>query len=161
MGLRCPLPMRSSVRDLLADLLDREIKVDRGALQVLEEGRAAFAASYIRDDGAPAAVCVCDLSLAVGSGAAIGMVPPAAASAEAAAGELVGDTEEFFREVVNVLAKLLNSPTTPHVRLDAVYTVPGEVPAAVAAVVLAPAERADYRVAIDGYGVGRMTLLVG
>jgi hypothetical protein len=74
-------------------------------------------------------------------------------------GALTGDLEEFFREVVNVLAKLLNSPTTPHVRLGEVYRLPGPVPVAVAGLVLEPAARDDHRVTIDGYGPGSMTFL--
>jgi hypothetical protein len=74
-------------------------------------------------------------------------------------GTLTGDLVEFYREVVNVLSRLLNSPSTPHVVLADVFEAPGQVPADVASVALEPAVRYDYRVSIDSYGAGAMTLL--
>ncbi len=155
----CPLPVRASVRDLLADLLGRSVTVDRGDPQVLAASRPAYAASYVLDAGTPTALCVCDLALASRAGAAIGMLPASEATEQIEANALTGDVEEFFREVVNILAKLLNSPTTPHVKLAGVHPVPGPVPAAVAAVALEPADRVDYTVTIDGYGSGALTVL--
>jgi hypothetical protein len=155
-----PLPVRSSLRDLLNDLLGRDVTVAKSAPQTLDAGRQAFAASYSRDDDTVAAVCICDRALAGSTGAAIGMVPAAEAVAQmASADALQGDLYEFFQEVVNVLAKLLNSPATPHVRLHEIHAVPGHVPADVATVILSPANRLDYEVAVDGYGSGTMTLL--
>jgi hypothetical protein len=157
-----PLPVRGSVRDLLNDLLGRAVSVAKSAPQTLDAGRQAFAASYSLDDGSVAAVCICDRALAGSSGAAIGMVPATEAAEQmASAGVLQGDLYEFFREVVNVLAKLLNGPAMPHVRLHEVHPVPGLVPAEVAAVILSPSDRLDYEIAVDGYGSGTMTLLAG
>jgi len=154
------MPVRASVRDLLTDLLGRGVKVvDADAPQALDEGLPALAAIYVRDDGSPVTVCVIDLALASRAGAALGMSEPGEADGAIAARKLEGDLDEFFREVVNVLAKLLNSPTTPHVKLAEVRSVPGALPAAAAAVVLEPAARVDYAVAVDGYGAGTLTLL--
>jgi hypothetical protein len=154
-----PVPVRASVRDLLADLLGRRVSVTDAPPQVLDPAAPALAASYVRDDGTPVAVCVCDLRLAGSAGAALGEAPPDDALAQIEAGRLEGDVEEFFREVVNILAKLLNSPATPHVRLGEVLPVPGPLAAAVAAVVLEPGARVDYAVAVEGYGTGTLTLL--
>lgn len=161
MTARCPLPARASVRDLLTDLLDRRVTVTKGALQTLSDERPSLAATYLRDDGTPAATAVCDLPLANATGAAIGMVPPAEAAQELATGRLDGDLAEFFQEVVNIFAKLLNSPSTPHVRLVDVLPVPGRVPAGVAGILRGPAERADYDVTVDGYSAGKLTVLLG
>lgn len=160
MSVTIPIPVRASVRDLLSDLLARPVQVTAGTPPALDAQGSAWAATYVRDDGVAAAVCVCDTPLAVSSGAAIGMVPAATAADEAATGELTGDTLEFFREVVNVLAKLLNSPASPHVRLGTLYSLPGEVPGDVASIVLHPRHRTDFDVDVDGYGRGSMTVLV-
>ena len=160
MTASCPLPVRASVRDLLTDLLSSKATVEIVQPQQLEGEDCAYASSYVRDDDSVAAACICDHGLAAAAGAAIGMVPAHEAEEERRKGLLEGDLEEFFHEVVNVFAKLLNSPTTPHVRLDRVYPVPGEVPADLAAVVTGPQGRADYRVTIEGYGSGRLWVLV-
>ena len=160
MTTACPLPVRASVRDLLTDLLGCKATVERVEPQQLDGGDIAYASSYVCDDDTVAAACVCDHELAAAAGAAIGMVPADEAAEERDKGVLEGDLEEFFHEVVNVFAKLLNSPTTPHVRLQTVYPMPGEIPVDLAEVVKNPLERTDYRVTIDGYGTGRMWVLV-
>lgn len=158
---RCPLPARASLRDLLTDLLGCKVTVRPAERQELDEARKALAAGYRFDDGAVAAACVCDLDLAARAGAAIGMSPTSEADEAAGGTELSGDLLDFFREVVNVSAKLLNSPTTPHVTLRDLHPVPGEVAGDLAAVLLEPLERVDYRLAIGDYGEGTMTLLGG
>lgn len=159
--MRCPLPARASLRDLLTDLLGCKVTVVPGERQELDPARLALAAGYRFDDGGVAAAAVCDLGLAARAGAAIGMMPTSEAEEGAGGGELTGDLLEFFREVVNVSAKLLNSPTTPHVTLRDLCPVPGEVPGDLAGLLLEPGERVDYRLAIGDYGEGTMTLLGG
>lgn len=159
-GPEVPTPVRATVRDLLADLLGQQVRV--GAVAQASESlpsEGAVAAAYIRDDGTPAAVCVCDLPLARSTGAALGGMAPAEAAEAAGEGGLDGDLEEFFAEVVNVMAKLLNTPATPHVRLDGVHRLPAELPAALASVILSPVARADYEVTVDGYGGGCLSIL--
>lgn len=157
-----PIPVRASVRDLLRDLLQRPVTVTEGTAQTLDPGRPAHAAVFSYDAGAAAAVCVCDAALAGGAGAAIAMLPAEdAAAVQRGEGPLEGDLLEFFREVVNVFGKLLNSPTTPHVLLRDLHPLPGAVPADVAQVVTGPGARVDYAVAIEGYGQGTLTLLGG
>lgn len=162
MAVLPPVPPRASVRDLLTDLLGHQVRVTQAAPQTLSSERPAYLAVYRRDDGAPAAACICDLPLAAATGAAIGMVSAEDARAEVGdSGKLGGDLEEFFREVVNVLAKLLNSPSTPHVVMTEVHAVPGEVPSDVAELVLNPRLRVDHHVAVEGYDGGVATILVG
>lgn len=155
----CPLPARASVRDLLADLLSQPVSVGAGAAQQLDGERRSQLAVYRFDDGSVAALCVAELDLAVAAAAAIAGMPAAAVAAATARSELDGDLAECYRETVNVLSRLLNSPTTPHVVLAGVHPVPGQVPADVARLALAPAARADYRVTVAGYGGGALTFL--
>ena len=158
----CPIPPRASVRDLLADLLGHEVTVADADGHVLDEARPSYAAVYRRDAGDVAAVSVFDLSLATAAGAAIGMVSAASAAAQVdEARRLDGDLLEFFGEVGNVLAKLLNSPTTPHVVMREIHPLPGEVPRDVAGVVLEPLARVDYQVAVRGFSPGTLTLVAG
>lgn len=157
---RCPLPARASYRDLLRDLLGRGVSVRPGPGQVLDPAAPSYLASYRFDDGGPAALSVADLDLATASAAAIGAMPPQEIRAEVAeAGGLDGDLIDFLHEVVNVTAKLLNSPTTPHVTLRELVAVPGEVAEDLAALALEPTVRHDWVVTIDGYGEGHVSFL--
>ena len=155
-----PVPVRASVRDLLRDLLGAQVVVRDGTLQELVDARPAYLATYRRDDDEPVAAAVVSQAAAVAMGAAIGMLSPAEAAEQLDERQvLTGDLEEFFREVVNVFAKLLNSPTTRHVRLADVVPVPGAVPQDVADVVLQPRVRVDWAVDVDGYDSGLVTLV--
>lgn len=160
MSARCPLPARASFRDLLRDLVGQSVTVRPGPPLELREERPSYLAGYRFDAGEAAAMAVADLTLAAAAGAAIGMMPPKESLAEVEeAGGLEGDLLEFFYEVVNVAARLLNSPTTPHVVLRSLDPVPGDVPEDLAAIATTPVVRHDWTVTIDGYGEGRLTLL--
>lgn len=159
MVARCPLPARASVRDLLTDLLGCEVSVGEAKPFELSDERRAMLATYRFDDDKVAAAIACDLPLAASTGAAIGMLPSEDVTRVVAESALDGDMAEFFQEIVNVTAKLLNGPTTPHVALDEVFPVPGDVPADVAELVLEPGVRSDYAVAVDGYTDGTMVLV--
>ena len=160
MSAATPIPPRASIRDLLGDLLGHAIVVGESDLQRLAPERTAYASVYRRDDGTVAASLVCDLDLAASCGAAIGMMGPEAAVAATDGGQLDEDTLEFFQEVSNVFAKLLNAANAPHVVVRETVPLPGEVPREVAEVLLEPGERVDLRVEVDGYGPGTMTLLI-
>ncbi len=158
-----PTPVRASIRDLLSDLVGRPVEVAPASEPLtLDPGQPAYAATYRFDDGRVAAMTVCDLPAAAGMGAAIGFMSRSDAEAELAQhGGLAGDLEEFFREVVNVFAKLLNSPTSPHVALREVDTVPGELRPDAAELAQRPARRVDLHVQVDGFDPGSLVLLIG
>jgi hypothetical protein len=160
MNSRCPLPARASFRDLLRDLLGRAVQVRPGPPQELDDSVPSYLAAYRFDDGTAAACAVTDMRLSAAAAAAIGAMPPQETWAEVQeAGRLEGDLFEFLHEVVNVTAKLLNSPTTPHVVLREVAAVPGEVPGDIASIASTPRVRHDWTVTVDGYGEGSLTLL--
>jgi hypothetical protein len=155
------VPVRASVRDLLTDLLGCAAKVADGQAQQLNADRPSLLAVYRRDDGTAAAACVSDQDFAIRAGAAIGMMPLAEAMPDDPVAGPQGDVLDFFHEVVNVLAKLLNSPTSPHVVLREVGLLPGKVAPEVASLLQRPGQRSDYRITLDGYGDGGVTLLAG
>lgn len=160
MSARCPLPARASFRDLMRDLVGQAVTVRPGAPLSLDTSRPCYLAGYRFDAGDAAAMAVADLTLAAAAGAAIGMMPPKETFAEVEeAGGLEGDLLEFFHEVVNVAARLLNSPSTPHVVLRSLDPVPGEVPEDLASIATTPSVRHDWTVTIEGYGEGKLALL--
>jgi hypothetical protein len=154
------MPARASYRDLLRDLLGRAVTVRGGPAQQLSASRPAYLAGYRFDDGEAAAVAVADLELATAAGAAIAMLPPMETRAQVMqSGSLDEELLEFFHEVVNVAAKLMNSPNTPHVVLRELVPVPGDVAKDLADLATSPTQRQDWQVAVDGYGEGTLTLL--
>ena len=160
MSSRCPLPARASFRDLMRDLVGQPVTVRPGPPLELTPDRPSYLAGYRFDAGDAAAMAVSDLTLAAAAGAAIGMMPPKESLEEvAAAGALEGDLLEFFHEVVNVAARLLNSPSTPHVVLRSLDPVPGPIAADLVEIARTPSVRHDWTVTIQGYGEGRIALL--
>jgi len=160
MSMRCPLPARASFRDLLRDLLGRDIQVRPGGAQELDAAQPAYLAAYRFDEGDVAALAVTDLRLSTAAGAAIAALPPQETwQTVQEAGALDEELTEFLYEVVNITAKLLNSPSTPHVVVRDHVAVPGEVSSDIAEVATAPHVRHDWTVTIDGYGEGTVTFL--
>jgi hypothetical protein len=158
--MRCPVPARASYRDLLRDLLGRSVTLRPGPAQVLDPARPSYLAEYRFDDGGLAALTVADLELSAAMGAAIAAMPPQETQAMvAASGELDDELQEFLHEVVNVTAKLMNSPTTPHVVLAHLSPVPGQVAEDVAGLATRPRAREDWQVSVDGYGTGLLTIV--
>ena len=154
-----PVPIQEDIRDLLIDLLGRGAAVDKVAPLVLEEDQAGVIAEYRTDEGTVGAICLVDAEFSIRTAGALTMVPPAAVADTLRKGD-VTESLENFREIVNILAQLLNSPRTSHLRLAGVHVVPGDLPEGVSSLVATPQFRRDFAVQIDGYGGGRISLLV-
>jgi hypothetical protein len=155
-----PVPIQEDIRDLLGDLLGCGIAVDKTAPLELDEGTPGVVASYVTADGDVGALCVLDASCVVLVAAALVMVPPTVAKEQVSAGSIEENHLDVAHEVVNVLARLLNTPRTPHLRLEALHRVPGELPDQVAALLASPEFRRDFVATIEGYGEGRVGILV-
>ena len=157
MPARFPVPIQEDIRDLLVDLLGRGAAVDKVTSPRLEE--PALVAEFVTDDGEVGCLCVVDAEFTLRCGAALAMVPTSVVDEAMRRNELPENLVENVQEVANILAQLLNSPRTPHLRLKDLHELPTELPAAVSALLDAPEFRRDFSIAIEGYGNGRMALL--
>ena len=155
-----PVPIQEDIRDLLTDLLGRGIAADKTEPLVLEEGQPGLVAAYVTAEDAVGALCVCDGDFAILVGAALVMVPANVAREQMEKGELDETHVEFTHEVANIMSRLLNTPRTPHLKLDQLHQVPGELPEPVSALLASPEFRRDFVVTIEGYGEGRVSILV-
>lgn len=157
-----PVPIQEDIRDLLSDLLGRGVAIDKTKTQLgLDEEEQRLIARYLNDDDELAIICLVDAPFAIVVGAALVMVPAAAAREQLQKGVLEEDAVDLVREVNNILARILNTPRTPHVRLHDMLTVPGdELPESVEKLLAAPEFRRDFVVTIEGYGEGRISLMV-
>jgi hypothetical protein len=156
------VPATKQIRDLLEGLLGRDVDIRDSTPLATKDLRRLLTGLYVDDSLKLAAVIGMDLELAAYSGAAMGLVPAAAARTCVKENELTPMIAENVGEVLNVLSGLLNRPGNPHVRLHQVFQ-PGETPPADAASrLLALGRRLDLDNSVDGYGNGRLSLsLVG
>lgn len=155
-----PVPIQEDVRDLLVDLLGRGVAADKVSPLELDDEAPAAVAEFVDDEDRTACLCIVDDRFAVRVGAALVMVPSNVAEEDLAKGELPDNHLENVREVVNIFGRMLNSASTPHVRLAELHRWPGELPAGVVELLEAPEYRRDFAVAVEGYGEGRFSLLV-
>jgi hypothetical protein len=157
-----PVPIQEDIRDLLNGLLGRAVAVDRIKAQDDDDDirDLGAVAEYVTDDDLTGALCIMDDRFLVRAGAALVMVPANAAEDDLKRGELDHYVPNV-QEVLNVMTRLLNSPTTPHLRLMTVHRLPGELPEGVIALQEEPQFRRDFAVFIEGYGDSRVSLLVG
>jgi hypothetical protein len=152
------LPTPKALRDLLEELLGRDITVGDGKPAAAADLQKAAVAIYIDDAKQIVGVCGMDLPLAAWCGAAIGLVPKGGAEDCVQDGELTKMIGENVREVCNIMAALLNSEKSPHVRLEkeSCY-LPGEQPPKEAQTrLIALGARLDLVVTVAGYGAGRL-----
>lgn len=157
-----PLPIQEAVRDLLRDLVGTGAAVDKTTPLVFDEedNVRGVIAEYIDDDDVLMALCLADHPFVCYCGAALSMIPAAAAKESVRRNELPENLLDNYSEVVNIMARLLNSPTTAHLRLGRVHVVPGELPEEVSKAMAAPSMRRDFAATITGYGSGNVSLLL-
>lgn len=156
-----PLPIQEGVRDLLSDLLGTGVAVDKTSpLAFEEEDSKGVIGEFINDDDQSVALCIADLKFACYLGAALSMIPAAAANESIKRNDLPQNLLENYSEVLNVMSRLVNSSTTPHLRLGKVHIVPGDLPEAVLKAMEFPSLRRDFVATISGYGSGNVSLLL-
>lgn len=152
------IPASLAVRNLLEDLLGREVTVTPADPVVAKDLPGTVVAVYVGDHLKLAAVLGLDLSLAAYAGAALGLLPAGGAEDAIEEKNLPPALAENVRELCNILTSLLNREGAPHVKLDRVL-LPGEpVPNDAAAHLLAIGRRLDLGVQVARYGGGRLSL---
>lgn len=153
------VPTAYEVRELFEGMLGRDVEWngDSPGVDVLD---GATVAMYVDDVGALAAVALADVALTARAGSAIGLLPPATAEQSVADSFVTPAQFDNMVEILNVAASLLNKPDTPHLRLRDTFSPRETVPAEVAALALEPAGRIDGELSVQGYGAGRISIVV-
>ncbi|QGG94631.1 hypothetical protein [Actinomarinicola tropica] len=156
-----PVPIQEAVGEFVTALVGRGCAASKVALTPIEPDGAHVVAAYRDTQGRVLALSVADLDFAAGTGASLGMIPANAAHESVAAGELEETLFENYQEVANIMMSLLNSPTSPHLKLDAVWSTADEaVPDEVWDLVRNPGKRREFAVTIEGYGSGRLGIII-
>lgn len=154
------MPDVPSLRGLVADLLGRAVECDRTTLGP-DAAPDALVATYETPDGAVGALVIADAAGAAALGAALTAMPTAIVETVRRAGTVDDPTiVENYGEIANVLSQVLNSPDTAHLRWQATHAADA-LDGAAAALLAAPAARRDLLVTVEGYGNGRLSVVVG
>jgi hypothetical protein len=154
------LPSIMVVREMLLDLLGRDVKVAPSGPWAPTLRDPGAVAVYVDDTIRVRALISCNLELAVALGASIALIPANTASSCMEEGRLTEDLAENLNEVLNILSTLFNPPDRPHVKLHALH-VPGKPPPPdLAAQLRAFGKREDLTIEVAGYGGGRLSLVL-
>jgi hypothetical protein len=157
-----PMPALDHLRDLLKDLMGRDVDVERTATVDLGGDRPGALADYAADVGGVGVICVADLALTNALGCALTMVAPAAVEDAVARNVIDEPTIENFREVVNVMTGLFNTEHTAHVKFRGVHTLPSsDLPGDTARLLASHRGRRDFDVHVHDYGTGTLSVLIG
>jgi len=157
MATTYPLPDGKRVTDLLGVLFDG-IDVKPGGTFDQSPGGGALFGVFIADDGSPVALCGADANLAATLGAALSMLPAAAAKDAAKTKDLTPVMVDNLREIMNICTRLVMDASSPHLRLEQVYLAKA-LPAPAAALLTANKGRREFQVQLPKYGGGVLTVL--
>jgi len=114
---------------------------------------------FVNSEGDPVAATMCDASFAAYAGSALMMLPPGAAEEAAETGDLTPVMEENVYELINICSRLFMGDNTPHLKLDKMYSDPGELPEK-AREMIANAEGANgFGVEFPRYGAGNISFV--
>ena len=152
------LPASLAVRNLLEDLLGRDVTVNPADPPVVADLKRTVTALYVDGSTRMVAAIGLDLPLAAYAGAALGLMPVGGAEDCLEDGVLSPMLAENVGELFNVLTSLLNREGGPHVKLYKVYLPPEQLPTDVQALMLALGNRTDLMVEIARYGKGKFSL---
>lgn len=154
------LPVPKEIRDLLCDLLDRDVQVAPNAPLAPTPNNPCTVGVYVDDSLQVTSLIAFDLPLSANAGAAIGLVPPAGAEAAVGEGTLNDTLRDNVYEVLNIAASLFNVDGATHVRLYDVHHVGNPLPGDVMARALTLGRREDLAVEVAGYGSGRLSVVL-
>ena len=154
------LPVPKQIRDLFAELLDREITLTPAAPQAPGPGTPTTVAVYVDDQLRISAVMVLDIELSAYSAAAIGLIPVAGADECIEEGELTDVLKENLFEVLNIASSMFNMPNHDHLRLHEVHPAGKTITPQARAMALTLGRREDFHVDIAGYGAGHVSVVL-
>lgn len=152
------LPAPKHIRDVLEELLGREVTVSPADPMRSAEMHRSVIALYVDDALGLSALVGLSFPLAVYTAAALGLVPPAGAEDYIEEQSMSPLLAENVGEILNILGARLNSEGYPHIRLYQTY-LPGEaLPADTSGHMLAIGRRLDLFVKVGGYGGGKLSV---
>ena len=154
------LPAAKAVRDLLTDLLGREVRVEVAKPWKRRSTDLVTVAEFVDDLPAIGAVTLVDLPLSVFLGATLGLLPAAGAQRMIDERDVSPAVIENLFEVLNIMTSLFNVDGAPHLKIRTMHRPGDEIPAKVNLVVNNPSGRLDLKVDIAKYGGGQLAFVI-
>ncbi|WP_183094875.1 hypothetical protein [Nocardioides stalactiti] len=154
------LPQPKQVRDLLVDLLGRDVTLSPTKPFAPGPDTPASVAVYVNDSLQIRALIACDLPFSAYAGAAIALVPPGAAADAVADGKLTDPLAENLYEVLNIAASTFNVDGSDHLKLHQLHPAGPPLDPMVRIQTLTLGRREDLSVDVAGYGGGLLSIVL-
>ena len=154
-----PVPSAFEIREVFQGLLGREVTWEGTSHQV-DPLDGAVCGVYADDFGNLAALILADVPLVAWAGSAIALLPLAGAEQSVADNLVTPAQFDNFSEILNVAASMFNKRDTPHLKLQEAFAPRETLPAEAQKWVLFPASRIDGTLTVQGYGEGRISVVV-
>lgn len=154
------LPQPKQLKDLLVELLDREITLSPATPFAPAPDTAASVAVYVDDQLRISALILCDLAFSARAGAAIGLIPAGGAQAAIDDGKITDVIAENLYEVLNIAASMFNVPGADHLRLHALHPAGPPLDPQLRISALTLGRREDLSIDIAGYGAGAVSVVL-
>ncbi len=159
-SLTVALPPELAVRNVLADVLDRDVSVTHAGCPAVEDGTGLLAV-YRDDDQQVRAVAGWSAPLVLAAGGALGLVPAGLVTEFIEEGFVRPDLLENVLEMCNVLvAAFGRGETTPHLRFAGHHHPASGADSDLRALATRHGNRLDLVIGIAGYPDGVLTLAV-
>lgn len=154
------LPEPKEVRDLLGDLLGRDVTLKPGPPFAVAAHYPASIAQFVDDRLVVRAVVAFDLPLSAHAGSALALVPASGAEQAIEDGALNETMAEGLQEVFNVVSSIFNVGEATHLKLYSAATAGQELPPDARIRTQVLGRRADFIVEVAGYGSGRVAVVL-
>lgn len=154
------LPQPKQLKDLLVELLDRDVTLTPATPFAPAPDTAASIAVYVDDQLRISALIVCDLAFSAHAGAAIGLIPPGGAQAAIDDGKITDTIAENLYEVLNIAASMFNVAGADHLRLHALHPAGPPIDPQLRISALTLGRREDLTVDVAGYGAGAVSVVL-
>lgn len=153
------LPEPEALGDLLTGLVGEEVGVAARSEPVRVQDLVLVGA-WRDDAGLDRLLCGFDVKLANFLGAALAMIPSAAALDEIKAKRISDDVFENVREICNIASGAINQEGSVHLKLGELLRGGADLPAELTNAFKSPPSRLDLEVDVPGYGSGKLAIVL-
>lgn len=153
------VPDERALRHTLKMLFGDDLEVSSSPPIDISNSGHNYIGVFVNNENRPVAACVCDNAFVAYAGAALTMLPAAAAAEASQDDELPETMVDNVREIANICSRLMMNDHTPHLRLHGVYK-PSALPSGGLVKLMERGTQVDYSVKVPQYGAGALSFVV-